>query len=162
MTLYEVLQTELADPAYAGLSDAEAAAAINAKTITRKRAVQVSTINAIADGMGLTPRVRTLLRSTNAELATAYGAENVQQIVGLAYAALGLFEARYETVDFTDPVYEAAYQQVAGGLRATGLIDTDEKLATFLGVGSETVPWPIANGWGRDLDFGDIQRARAN
>lgn len=141
MTLYEALQAELADPAYAGMTDAEAATAINAKTVTRKRAVQVSTINAIADGMGLTPRVRTLLRSTNAELAAAYGAENVQQIVGLAYAALGLFEARYETVDFTDPTYEAAYQQVAGGLRATGLIDTDAKLATFLAVGSETVKW---------------------
>jgi hypothetical protein len=162
MTFYEVLRTELAAPAYAGMSDAQAAAAINAKTVTRKRAVQVSTINAIADGMGLTPRVRTLLRSTNAELAAAYGAENVQQLVGLAYAALGLFEARYETVDFTDPVYEAAYQQVAGGLRATGLIDTDEKLATFLGVGSETVKWATVElNYPHDLTENDIAAARA-
>lgn len=36
MTLYEALQTELALPAYAGLSDAEAAAAINAKTVTTR------------------------------------------------------------------------------------------------------------------------------
>jgi hypothetical protein len=111
--------------------------------------------------MGLTPRVRTLLRSTNAELATAYGAENVQQLVGLCYAALGLFEARYETVDFTDTVYEAAYTQVANGLRSTGLIDTDAKLATFLDVANEQASWVLVTLGIGEVHEGEVALARS-
>jgi hypothetical protein len=161
MTLYEVLQTELADPAYAGMTDAEAAAAINAKTITRKRAVETTSINAMADGMGLTPKVKVMLRKTNAEIAGIVGAENVDNFLGLCFAAVGLFEALYKTVDFTDQKYEAAYKRVADGLKTFGLL-SDEEHATFLAVGSETVNWLSTVTPYDSICADDVTRARTN
>lgn len=161
MSIYATLKAELAKPEYAGLSDAEAAAAINAKTVTRKRAVDIGTINAMADGMGLTAKIRTLLRNTNAELAAAHGAENVQQIVGLCYAALGLFDARYNSVDFTDANYEAAYKSVADGLLATGLLASAEQHAAFLAVGNETVKWTLVTLGLPEVHEGEIVQARS-
>ena len=67
---YDALKTELAKPEYAGLEDAQAAVAVNAKTVDPGRGyVPIADINAWADGIGLTVKVGVMLRKSNADLA---------------------------------------------------------------------------------------------
>lgn len=154
---YDALKTELAKPEYAGLEDAQAAVAVNAKTVDPGRGyVPIADINAWADGIGLTVKVGVMLRKSNADLAAIV--PDVDAFVGLLLAVKALFGATYSNVNFGNPDYYAKAEQIAYGLVQAGLMQqTDADY--FLAMGNRTVNWATAT-FGRELDFADIARAR--
>lgn len=147
--------TELSAPADAG----DAASAINAATFTRDAKIEIASLNAIADGIGLTPKLRILARKTDAELAAIFGSDNVQNLLGTVYGVLSILDAKYAYVDCTSTAYRTAFYAVLGGLEAFGLVSQAEA-ALFTAKATETVPWATTV-LGRTVDYADVERARA-
>ena len=157
----QLLKDELAHSVYEAMDNETAAAALNILTITQPRACPISELNAMADTLGVSATLRVLDRKTDEQLAAKFGIQGdaVDQLRGLIFAALGLFDARYSSVDFREELKAARFAQVVNGLRSFGVITSDADRDALLSLGTESVPFTQIVG--RAIDFADVARARA-
>ena len=107
------LSEELAKPAYAGLTDEQAAAAINAATVPVDRPIDPLAVKRYLMVVGKWPRIAALARG----LVTGSDAETL--------VAVALTEAldNMPSFDFTVPAYKAACQANLAACVSAGLID---------------------------------------
>lgn len=126
---YAALHAELAKPAYAGLSDDEIAAAVNAATVTVMRPVQSADARRYLMLVGKWPAVAALARG----LIAGSDAEKL--------AAVALVEglAMIDSFDVSVPEYAAAVEAQLAACVAAGLIDDADK-AAIIGLKDVVVP----------------------
>ena len=140
----EALKTELAKPEYSGLSDQEAADAINAKVVTISQLVPNWKIKQHAILNGYWPLVKAGQLSTDPQKA------------GLCLSVIDwVDDSRIQNTDMELP----GVQTMIGGLVGFGLIS--QTLANELfAIASVSVPWTQANGIG-EVGIGFIRAARS-
>lgn len=127
------LREEVIKPEHDGKSDAEIAAELNAKTITRPRVVPTWEVKKQAIEQGYWAKIVIASEPTN----------EVVEVRGLAISALAwLDDPKIETIDFG----LASTQQLVGGLVLTTLI-TQEQGDALLALGSETVTFASTIGF---------------
>lgn len=140
MVDFSALKAELALPAYAGMSNADAAAAINAKSVSVKRLVD------IADAV-------TFLRECGAWYAIKKAADSNPA----AYAAVDLVEdLRAQTINVENPMV----QQMGAGLVASNLM-TQEQWDGVTALGTISVRWTQENCGLPFVSELDVKAARA-
>lgn len=144
---YAALKAELAKPAYAGMTDAEAAVAINAATVVVKRPVQSADARRYLMLVGKWPTIAALARGLIA------GTD------GEKLAAVALVEALTlkETFNLSVPAYLTAVQAQLGACEAAGLIDAADT-AGILDFANVSVPLLPTIGCGeiQDVDVSTI------
>lgn len=153
---YALLKSELQATEYAGLSDAAAASALNAKTVTTLKPFMF--------------RFRSLYLTF--DLATAAIIEQSFRGMAAALSASDDAATKLKGYIFTQVV---KWMDMTGDTSGIDLgvqsnRDTIQSLVpslltqaqadAMLVQGATLTPWPIANGCGRLLDFADIQIAR--
>lgn len=140
----EALRIELAKPEYVGLSDQEAADAINAKTVVVSQLVPNWQIKQHAILNGYWPLVKA------GQLATD------PQKAGLCLSVIDwVDDARIQNTDMT----LAGVQTMIGGLVAFGLV-TQTLANELFAMASVSIPWTQANGIG-EVGIGFIRAARS-
>jgi hypothetical protein len=115
---YAVLKTELADPVYTGLSDADAAAALNAQTVATFQKVEYSDV---ASYLMLVEKYLPI-----SESATASG------------KAFMLAMSTFQTFDLRKPGVETAVVNLLDALIVDGLITASDK-AAILALADDTI-----------------------
>lgn len=145
---YLALKAELDKPAYAGMSDSEAAAAINAATVTVVKPVQSADARRYLMLVGKWPTIAALARGLIA------GSD------GEKLAAVALVEglAMIESFDLSAPAYAAAVDAQLDACVSAGLIDANDK-AAIIGLKHADVPGDQA--FGRGVQPYDVANARA-
>lgn len=124
------LIAELSLPAYASMTDQEAADAINAKTVSRSRLVPIWEVKQLAIISGYWPVIKAGQLSDN------------QQLAGLCLSVIDwIDDPKLQTIDVGLP----AVQAMVGGLVTFSLL-TQEQADEILSLGTETIPWTQANG----------------
>ena len=140
----EALRIELAKPEYEGLSDQEAADAINAKTVTVSQLVPNWQIKQHAILNGYWPLVKA------GQLATD------PQKAGLCLSVIDwVDDARIQNTDMN----LAGVQTMIGGLVAFDLV-TQTLANELFAMASGSIPWTQANGIG-EVGIGFIRAARS-
>lgn len=140
----ESLKTELAKPEYSGLSDQDAADAINAKMVTVSQLVPNWKIKQHAILNGYWPLVKAGQLSTDPQKA------------GLCLSVIDwVDDSRIQNTDMELP----GVQAMIGGLVGFGLIS--QTLANELfGMASVSIPWTQANGIG-EIGIGYVKATRS-
>lgn len=149
MDLAPLIQ-ELAKPEYASMTDAEAAAAVNAKTVTVRKLVETWRVKQLAMEMGLWGKLRIVARNASGEIP-----ENVQ---GLAITVLDWIDdvsGKIQSVDM-DLV---STQTMLGGL-VVATLATQQQVDAIRALANVTIPWTQANGIG-EVGIGFIRAARS-
>ncbi len=143
----ELLKVELAKPEYEGLSDQEAANAINAKTVTVRKPVPTWQVMQYAIEQGIWPKIVLIREDTEqADLV----------LRGLCISAVSWIDnPRIQTIDVDLP----KVQEMLGGLVAY-TIATQEQAAAIVAMGSVTVSWAAHNGIS-EVGIGFVRAARS-
>lgn len=147
---YTILQAELTQAAYAGLSDQVAADALNAATVQRVRRVPLSELTSLAFGMGLTVRLRVVIRTPAAPI----------ELVAVCESLLDLLSAPFDSVDIwrADGTSDPATAGMLDALIEAGLLAKEER-AMIEALGVETVSRATILGLG-EVTALDVSRAR--
>jgi len=141
------LATELAKPEYAGLTDQQAADAINEKTITLRQLVPTWQVKQYAIEQGIWPRI-VLIREDSDQSDLV--------LRGLCISVISwIDDPSIQTIDVDLP----KVQEMLGGLVAY-TIATQEQAAAIIAMGSVTVPWAEHNGIG-EVGIGYVRAARS-
>lgn len=153
---YALLKSELQATEYAGLSDAAAASALNAKTVTtlkpfmfRFRSLYLTFDLATAAQIELAFRTMATNLSASDDPATKLKGYIFTQVV--------------KWMDMTGDTsgIDLGVQQNRDTIQSlVGVILTQPQADAMLAQGAVQTPWPVANGCGRLLDFADIKIAR--
>ena len=139
------LREEVIKPEHDGKSDAEIAADLNAKTVTRPRIVQTWEVKKQAIEQGYWAAIVIASEPTN----------EVDEVRGLAISALAwLDDPKIENIDFS----LASTQQLVGGLVLTTLI-TQEQGDALIALGIETVSF-ASTIVATTINAGDIRDAK--
>lgn len=144
------LVEELGKPEYASMTDAEAAAAINAKTIAIRRLVEAWRVKQLAMEMGLWGKLRIVAQNATGEIP--------QEVQGLAITILDWIDdvsGKIQSVDM-DLV---STQTMLGGLVAATLA-TQEQVGAIAALADVTIPWTEANGLS-EVGIGFVRVARS-
>lgn len=128
---YAALKSELAKPAYAGLSDAEAASAVNAATVSVVKPVRSEDVRDYLMVIGKWPRIAAIARG----LIAGSDAEK------LASVALVEALALKESFNLSVPAYAAAVDAQLDACASAGLITGPDK-AAIVGLKDNDVPLP--------------------
>jgi hypothetical protein len=155
---WQILKTKLDTDEYKNLSNEQAALALSQETFTRSCECSIGNLNALADSRGVSVTLHILDRKTDDQLTQIYGS-NAETARGLIIAALSLFNARYESVDFTIAENYNKFIQVVNGLQQFQII-TAEDASAFIALGTETVKWIVVNLGINEIGVGDIAFAR--
>lgn len=153
MSIYAALKTELAKPEYSGLSDAEASAAINAKTVTtRATSLELKWVKFVLQLRFNTPNDPSSGSKWQKILDAAGNSNPIAATFKDFYTDL-----RFEALDLADA-------NVAGMLylarsQIPGI--TSEDIDAVLAKADETRPWLATFGMDRVTD-GDIASAKAS
>lgn len=148
------LATELAKPTYASMTDQEAANAINALTVSRPRLVETWEVKKAAIEGGYWAAI---VMATEPGNPLQIPAESLATVRGLAISARDWIDdvgGKIQTLDFQ----LASVQTLVGGLVQTGLM-TQEQANALVALGTETVSWPVANGY-PEIGVGFVRNAR--
>lgn len=142
---YSTLATEISLPQYAGMTDAEIAAALNAPGVPARRRVPISELQARAMEVSVYVALRTAVSDPSVPA----------QLRAVCQTVLDLANARFADVDLDNP----ASVQMFGTLQQAGIITPDQAaaidaLATVPGVSRSA-----ALGLG-DVSEEDVARAR--
>jgi len=141
------LATELAKPEYAGLSDQQAADAINEKTITLRQLVPTWQVKQYAIEQGIWPRI-VLIREDSDQSDLV--------LRGLCISVISwIDDPSIQTIDVDLP----KVQEMLGGLVAY-TIATQEQAAAIVAMGSVTVSWAAHNGIS-EVGIGFVRAARS-
>lgn len=141
------LADELAKPEYAGLSDQEAADAINTKEVTVRRLVETWRVKQYAIEQGVWAKLKLAKDSSLAP----------DELKGLCISILDWIDdsaGKIQTVDMDLP----SVQYMLGGLVQASLA-TQEQVAAILAMASATIPWTQHVGVG-EVGRGIIQNIR--
>lgn len=141
---YQTLYTEIVLPQYAGMTDAEIVAALNAAGAGRQR-VLIASLQAAALESG----VYTALRTAVADSRTP------AEVKALCQTVLDLANARFDTVDLDNP----ASVQMFGALQQVGVITAQQAAAIDALADVVIASWARAN-LGVDVTAQDIATAR--
>ena len=136
---YAKLKTELALPAYAAMTDAEAADALNAKTITKLRKVDYS------DVLGYLTYAQKIVGIVQATTPAA---------VEIKYLATEL-----NSFDLNSPATAASVNRLLDALITDGLISVPDK-QNIIGMANYKISRAEGLGY-PELNIGDIQNGRA-
>lgn len=127
---YSTLATELQQPQYSGMTDAEIAATLNTPGEATRRRVPIAELQARAMESGVYTALRVVVGNTQAPA----------ELRAVAQTVLDLSNARFDDVDLDN----ASAQQMFGALQQAGIITPDQAaaidaLATVPGVSRATV-----------------------
>ena len=140
----QLLYSEISQPQYADMTDAEVAAVLNMASMVRRR-ILISDLQARAMETG----VYTALR------AAVLSSQTPDNLRAVAQTVLDLAQARFETVDLDNP----GSQQMFGALRQSGLI-SQEQAAAIDALSTVQVPaWSEVH-WGGAVTAEDVAAAR--
>lgn len=142
------LATELAKLEYAGLSDQEAANAINEKTVTVRRLVETWRVKQYAIEQGVWARLKLAKDSALAP----------DELKGLCISILDWIDdsaGKIQTVDMDLP----SVQYMLGGLVQASLA-TQEQVNAIIAMGSVTIAWTTHNGID-EVGIGFVRAARS-
>lgn len=109
---YSILAAEIAAPQYAGLTDAEIVAALNALSDPTRRRVPIAELQARAMEAGVYTALRVVVGNATAPA----------ELRAVAQTVLDLANARFEDVDLDN----AAARQMFGVLQQAGIITTEQ------------------------------------
>jgi len=138
---------ELSLPEYAGLTDQEAADAINAKLVPVRSVVETWQVKQFLIEQSIWPALK----------LTAQDAQIPGVIRGLCISVVDWVDdaaGKVRTVDLDLPSVVA----MIGGLVAAGLA-TESQAAALRALGDQLLPWPIANGLS-EIGVGYVRNAR--
>ena len=144
---YSKLVAELRDPAYEALTDAQAAAAINAKLVIVRAPVETWQVKQFLIEQSIWPGLK--LTQEDREVPAAIRGLCISVVDWVDDAA-----GKVRTVDLDLP----SVVQMVAGLVAAGLA-TSQQATALLAKGDQEVPWPQANGLPK-IEPGHIQNAR--
>jgi hypothetical protein len=147
---YAALRAEIAQPAYAGLSDAEIAAALNAE-IDAVRNVATSDARALLLATGEWGAITLLARQEPSESVPA-------EAIAAAITAIDTLKLT-EVLETTKTPYWQAVQAMVAGLQAAGVLSEATGTA-LLGLRETTTTRAAQLGLGQ-VSPGDIQTARS-
>jgi hypothetical protein len=145
----EPLATELAKPEYSGLTDQQAADAINAKTVTVRRLVETWRVKQYAIEQGIWATLK--LARENTELPN--------ELRGLCISILDWVDdsaGKIQTVDMDLP----SVQYMLGGL-VTATLATQEQVNAILAMADTPIRWVDSVGMGTIGD-GHVRSMRGN
>lgn len=145
MTNTDPLVIELAKPEYAGLSDEDAAAMVNAKTVTYRRPADTAAVKTYAIAQGFWAAIDEACDSPTASLRRL--ARNVRAYMEDAAGKL-------PTLDMDRP----ATIEMLAGLVSAGLI-TDAQRVELMALGNATMRWVDQRGIGT-VGIGLVRNAR--
>jgi hypothetical protein len=111
---YQSLWNEINSPTYAGMTDAEITAALNAETVTRQR-VTIERLQATAMEVSVYVSLRTAIATPTTP----------PQVLALCQSALDLVNARFNDIDLDNP----AAQSMFGALRQANIINAQQAAA---------------------------------
>ena len=138
-----ILSDELSKPQYAGLTDQQAAGAINAKTVNVEQTVAIHKLKEYAIVNGIWPKLKAGQASSN------------QQVAALCVSVLDwVDDPRISTLDVNKPEVQA----MLDGLVAAGIMTANNK-AEVIAMGSKVVSWTSQNGL-PEIGIGLIINAR--
>jgi hypothetical protein len=138
-----ILSDELSKPQYVGLSDQQAADAINAKTVTVQETVQIHKLKEYAIINGIWPELKVGQASSN------------PQVAALCVSVLDwVDDPRISTLDVNKPEVQA----MLDGLVSAGIMSSSNK-ADVVAMGSKVVSWTSQNGL-PEIGIGLVQNAR--
>lgn len=141
---YAALKTEIALPAYDGLSDADIAAALNEQTVAGVRDVPTADARGLLLGTGEWGALVLLARSTTAPQEAVAAAITAEDTLRLT-----------ETLEVTKPAYWQAVQVLTSALVTAGVLSSGTRDA-LLAMRDVSVPiWPVV------LTEHDVAAARA-
>jgi hypothetical protein len=129
-----ILATELAKPEYAGLSDQEAADAINEKTVTLRQLVPTWQVKQYAIEQSIWAKVKLALHKS----------DTPDEVYGLCIQLVDWVDDSAGKIQSVD-VDLASVQMMLGGLVQIG-IATQEQVNAIIAMGSVTRPWTTHNG----------------
>lgn len=156
---WDLLLTELQKPEYQNLSSVEISDILNTLTVTRDCACPISLLNAKADSTGLSVKLKILDRKSDDQLGSLFTSEAAGTVRQLIIAALGPFEAKYASIDFTDDAIRTTYYQVVDGLRTFNIIETDDAVTELKAMGTEVVSFATVIDWSGPITSGDVETA---
>jgi hypothetical protein len=138
-----ILSDELSKPQYAGLTDQQAADAINAKTVTVQQTVAIHKLKEYAIINGIWPKLKAGQANSNS------------QVAALCVSVLDwVDDPRISTLDVNKPEVQA----MLDGLVASGIMSASNK-ADVVAMGSKVVSWTSQNGL-PEVGIGLVQNAR--
>lgn len=111
---YQLLWNEINQTAYAGMTDAEIATALNATSTTRQR-VTIERLQATAMEVSVYVTLRTAIATPTTP----------PQVLALCQSVLDLVNARFDDIDLDNP----AAQSMFGALRQAGIINQQQAAA---------------------------------
>ncbi len=141
------LATELAKPEYAGLSDQEAADAINEKTVTLRQLVPTWQVKQYAIEQSIWAKVKLALRKS----------DTPDEVYGLCIQLVDWVDDSAGKIQSVD-VDLSSVQTMLGGLVQIG-IATQEQVNAIIAMGSTTIAWTVHNGIG-EVGRGLVQNIR--
>lgn len=151
MTDYPALKAEIAKPAYAGMTDAQIAAAMNTMTVASEAAVSGGDVGKLWARRGVLGAARERANRgalTPGQRATAWNAIEMVDRDG------------FSGLDPKNPVQRAALVSFLDGLVAETIMNAGDKAATLaLLMRSQTIAQSL--GWPQGLGVTDLVAARA-
>jgi hypothetical protein len=147
---YAALKSEVAKPEYAGMSDAQIAAALNATTVETIRDVPTSEARALLLSTGEWGGIVMLARATPSETIPA-------EAVAAAITAEDTLRLTV-TLELTRDAYWQAVQTLLGGLVAAGVLSAGTR-AALLALRETTTSRAAQLGWS-EIRTTDIETAR--
>jgi hypothetical protein len=144
-----ILATELANPEYAGLTDQQAADAVNAKTVMVRQLVETWRVKQYAIENSIWGSVKVALRKS----------DTPDEVYGLCVQLVDWVDdsaGKIQSVDVDLP----SVQMMLGGLVQIGLA-TQEQIAGLVGLADTSIRWVDSVGLGTVGD-GHVKSARGN
>jgi hypothetical protein len=144
-----ILATELAKPEYAGLTDQQAADAVNAKNVTVRQLVETWRVKQYAIENSIWGKVKVALRKS----------DTPDEVYGLCVQLVDWVDdsaGKIQTVDVDLP----SVQMMLGGLVQIGLA-TQEQVAGIIAMANTSIRWVDSVGLGTVGD-GHVKSARGN
>jgi hypothetical protein len=142
-----ILATELAKPEYAGLTDQQAADAVNAKAVTVRQLVETWRVKQYAIENSIWGKVKVALRKS----------DTPDEVYGLCVQLVDWVDdsaGKIQTVDVDLP----SVQMMLGGLVQIGLA-TQEQVAAIIALANTSIRWVDSVGLGTVGD-GHVKSAR--
>jgi hypothetical protein len=148
---FNILAAEIERGEYTGLTDAECADLLNARTVEAVRRVPIPELTSLAYSMGLVVRLRVAIRTPDAPV----------ELVAVCESLLDLLKAPFPEIDVYAPdgTPDLATAAMLGALAQAAMLSESEQ-AAIMALGKHTISRAEQLGIGM-VAVGDVQRVRA-
>jgi phage I-like protein len=153
MVDYAALKAEIAKPDYAGMSDAQIVAALNAKTVASPLPldVPVASVEAYLSLAGVLTAIEDWLQANAAPSAARTAARELLRTIASPHVT---------SFEMSKPATFAAVQNMLGALEQVALLSA-QQASDLLALASPPVPWRGSIGWQTLILVADLANARA-